>query len=351
MEKQTNLFFTTLCCLLFCSPAAMAAPYLEFTGVNCGDTNHHKIVNWNGRKAFAFSSDAYDFSIECNGSTRRIIDLFLSTANADRYQKRGGTLYKHTRDERKQVMVRDEQCHTVYEDDYCARTPDQLFQICRGDQLCEIEHSAYRCQRPRQRCRRAEYETRYEPVWEPFPVGHAPLPNGARIIEVAERQTATVPVTQPRPPSSGDGFRAGLLLLLICVGGFAFYWFNRKPKPAPSWQYSAGGGPRFEDVFEDVGDGFEDRSSARQDEPRFEEPEDEELEPAPDPDDIPRSRAEALALLNIDENTAPDVAKEIYRAMVKAWHESKITNEADRERYEKKMKQLNVAKDYIFGKR
>ena len=71
----------------------------------------------------------------------------------------------------------------------------------------------------------------------------------------------------------------------------------------------------------------------------------------PSSDEVPQSRAQAYALLNIDEDTQPEVANRIYRAMAQAWHVDLATDEADRERREKKMKQLNAAKEYIMGKR
>jgi len=71
----------------------------------------------------------------------------------------------------------------------------------------------------------------------------------------------------------------------------------------------------------------------------------------PSADDLPTSRQEACMLLNISEDTPLEVANKFYRTMAEAWHEDRATDEEDRQSREKKMKQLNAAKEYIEGKR
>ncbi|MCH8239997.1 MAG: hypothetical protein IIB62_08100 [Proteobacteria bacterium] len=351
MKKPVRVLVCSFCCLMFGVTTLMAAPYLEMStsceGRQSNSTNRIKIIGWNGQSRQAYSERVYDFRVECNGSSQHIMDLFLSAASSDRYKKKGGTLYKHTRDQSKSVKVRDRECRTVYEDDWCARTPDELYKICRGNGLCEIEFSAYRCKRPRERCRSAKYETRYVPVWEPFPTGYAPLPSGARIVEVSEQrpQVATVPqpkaATTPQLPTktpSNGGPGVGTLLLIIAAGA-AVFLFVRRQRPAVSGeQHSPGGGNQHRDESSY----FEDQTQA---------PQSDEAEKEMPSDELPQSRAQAYALLNIDEETTPEVANRIYRAMAQAWHVDLATDEADRELREKKMKQLNAAKEYILGKR
>lgn len=350
MKKPAGILVCSFCCLMFGVTALMAAPFLEISasceGRQSNSTQRFKIIGWNGQSRRVFSERVYDFRLDCNGSSRHIMDLFLSAASSDRYQKKGGTLYKHTRDERKSVMVRDEECKTEYVDDYCARTPAQLFEICKGDPLCEIEHSAYDCKRPRQRCRRAQYETRHVPVWEPFPTGYAPLPFGSRIVEVSEQRpqvgtaqqpkAATAPQLPTSPSNGGPGFGT---ILLIFAAGAALFLFVRRHRPAVSWgQHSPSGGNQHRDESSY----FEDQTQP---------PQGDEAEKEKPSDELPQSRAEAYALLNIGEETTPEVANRIYRAMAQAWHEDLATDETDRARREKKMKQLNAAKEYIMGKR
>jgi len=140
--------------------AALAnTPYLHYS-TSCGQAANvndlHKVLGWNGTKRRAFSTDVYDFSIECNGSRRPTIDLFLSSIDNKRYELRAGTLYKHTGDVNQYVRIPEAErgCRTVHDNDWCSRTPDELYKICRGDGLCEIEFSAYRCKKPRRQCDR-----------------------------------------------------------------------------------------------------------------------------------------------------------------------------------------------------
>ena len=99
------------------------------------------------------------------------------------------------------------------------------------------------------------------------------------------------------------------------------------------------------------GGGNQHRAESEYFEDQPEAPQSDKAEKEMPSDELPQSRAQAYALLNIDEETTPEVANKIYRAMAQAWHVDRATDEADRKRREKKMKQLNAAKEYILGKR
>ena len=212
--------------LLGFSGSSHAASYVLETSGSC---NGAAISGWDGNSRYAFSTRVYDFSVDCGGYRQHIMDVFLAGADPNRYRKNGGTLYKHTGDENKSVMVRDRQCTMVperVEVDPPASNPC-YYDIMHPD--CDPSRRYYET-RMVERCTRAQYENRYVPRWEPFPTGYSPLPQGARIVKAAA--TGAIGVA---PGSSGDDSNIGTIILgVIVLGLAAFLW-----KPVARFYYSA----------------------------------------------------------------------------------------------------------------
>jgi hypothetical protein len=214
--------------LLSLGGVSHAASYsLEMSQPCNGDTGgRYPITGWNGDSRRAFSTRVYDFNVDCGGYRQHIMDVFLSTVDPNRYQRRGGTLYKHTGDERKSVMVRDRNCQLVPETvevDPPSSNPC-YYDIMHPD--CDPSRKYYETRMVR-RCSRAQYETRYVAKWEPFPTGYSPLPQGARIVKAAGVGTTG-------STASDDSNIGTIILAVILLGITAFVW-----KPVARFYYSA----------------------------------------------------------------------------------------------------------------
>ena len=232
--------------------------------------------------------------------------------------------------------------------------------------MCKIEHSAYRCKKSLRECERPRNEYRYVPKWEPFPFGYAPLPKGARIVNVRSRKVAQATST-PKPPAFSDVGPTGsigspdtgpgigtFLFFALLLGGGAYFYFNGLGAPPPHG-YKAFAESRLGGRFNFGGSQREEERSHDYSHSRTDHQEKNEYtqKSAFDPasGDLPTSREEAYTLLNIDADTPIEVANKIYWAMAKAWHVDGATGEEDRKRREIKMKQLNAAKEFLTGKR
>ena len=196
-----------VCGLSVLAPARAQSYALEMNqdcfGRQTREAIKYPISNWDGESRRAHSETIYEFTVLCGGTPTALPRVFSQTAGSSRYRLRGATLYMHVRDERRQMPLSDAErgCRMETRVEGCARTPDELYQICRGNGLCEIEHSAYRCTRQEKVCSRPRTELRYVPVWEPFPVGYAPLPGGARIVELETPRPQVRPTQAPAPSS------------------------------------------------------------------------------------------------------------------------------------------------------
>lgn len=203
------------------------------------EVRQYPITGWNGQRQRALGEQTYEFRVDCGGITKTSIDLFLASVDRARYEMRGATLYAHTRDERRFVRIPESErgCEMVPIRETCVRTQDELRLMCGDNMICRIENSAYDCIKQERRCARADGEYQYVPLWEPFPVGHAPLPDGARIVQLAVSQTQTpvspsgTPVTRTQatltevnPPGLWSRFfsfpLAPAFLFALCAGFF-----------------------------------------------------------------------------------------------------------------------------------
>ena len=72
---------------------------------------------------------------------------------------------------------------------------------------------------------------------------------------------------------------------------------------------------------------------------------------APDEAELPRSVSEAYHVLGINADVAPQVTKKLVDALRMSWHPDFARDEADRQRREDRMKQINAAWDMIKDKR
>ena len=463
MGSAVKLLISTICCLIIGVASLAAAPYLEMSGSCDGgysnSTNRFKIIGWNGRNKQALSERVYDFSVECNGASKHIMELFLASASSGRYRKEGFTLFKQEGTRRKSVKVRDSGCKLVPERKRTYPSDAEARAACRGvptPMACELEYQGQDRWITVQveRCWRAQYESRDVPVWKPFPSGYAPLPPGVRMVQVSERQSTSTSAQAKRsrsqsPTSSEDGSGFGAFMvfgLLAGVGAAIFLKVSNAPlsnrisavRQSIARQYQGFGSDIPAEDFRRPADGLvrkqledelaehnstlsalkesrelhqkasalvidleqlcgklnykkmdgqiesakevlkskvllsllkgkdwhgfrdnvvsltealhghiahiqslntEDRHSGKQGSKR------------PSDDELPTSRQEAYRLLNISEDTPREVANKTYRALAKKWHFDKATDEVDWQRRDKKMKQLNAAKEYILGKR
>lgn len=66
---------------------------------------------------------------------------------------------------------------------------------------------------------------------------------------------------------------------------------------------------------------------------------------------MPASREEAFALLGVNDSISEGTLKKLVDALRLSWHPDHARDEADRERREERIKQINVAWDLITGKR
>ena len=73
------------------------------------------------------------------------------------------------------------------------------------------------------------------------------------------------------------------------------------------------------------------------------------LVPAEPPE--PRDKAEAYALLGVDPHVDERILKKLVEALRQSWHPDLARDDADRQRRENRIKQINVAWDLIRGKR
>ena len=67
--------------------------------------------------------------------------------------------------------------------------------------------------------------------------------------------------------------------------------------------------------------------------------------------DLPTSIEDVYVLLNIDADTPLEEANKVYWAVAKVWQVDGATGEEDRKRRYIKTTQLNVAKEFLTGKR
>lgn len=257
MRIRIALLFSIASMILASNAGFAGTAFLEMTrgcdGVRLGETRRFPITDWDGRSKQGFSQTVYDFRIDCDGTRQSIMDVFLASIDDKRYEKRGNTLYKHTRDQSKRVLIPDSErgCRFVEDLESCTRTPDELYKICGGNERCSIKFLNYRCTKTNRECIRPRSEYRYVPYWEPFLTGYAPLPSGARLIEVAETppapparnvSVAPAPPAPPAPRTTGTtstteagGFGVGtFLFLVVVIGAGAFFW-----KPIARFYYSA----------------------------------------------------------------------------------------------------------------
>ena len=343
--------------------ALAATSYLEMTylcdGSRADGTKRFKIIDWSGRTKRAHSQKVYDFKIDCNGSIQHVMDVFSAVANSDRYKVDGGALFQRDGNRRKSVKVRDAGCERVPKRERTFPSDAEARAACRGQpnpMTCELEYQGRDVWVTRmvERCWKTRYETRYVPSWKPFPRGFSPLPRGARIIQISDSDVVktnggnqVTTTGSSKRKDSGIGLGSVFFVLLI-VGAGAFFYFRSKQSNA-SYEYasaseSTGHYQKAEEPEEPV---YEERSYSdkRSSENRSETTGQSES------DEIPTTRKEACAILNISEDTSIEVAKKIHRAMTQAWFHDHANSAKDRERREKKMKQLNVALDLFTGKR
>lgn len=233
MIYTKHILITSLLTVISITQNANAADHNYYLNMpfSCnGEYNNtahkYEIAGWNGRALKEHSKEVYDFSISCNGKYKSIIDVFLSTTTDNRFKRVGSTLYVHKRDESKSVKVSEGGCETYYVDDYCSRTPKELYGICHGDPACEIEFSAYRCKQPKQRCWQPKYENRYFPVWEPFTPGYSPLPTGASItksVVTAPKTSALSPISTDLNSSKNNDIQPSIIFLgILALAALAF---------------------------------------------------------------------------------------------------------------------------------
>jgi len=231
MRMVLRYVICVLTAVLISRNPARAASYRYESPSYC---NGAAVLDWNGKSRYAFSTRVYDFSVHCGGKRWHIMDLFLASADPDRYQKRGATLYKHTGDQRETVKLRDRECTLVPETIEVSPPADNP---CYSDILhpdCDPDKRYY-ATRMVKRCTRAQYSTRYVPRWEPFPTGYSPLPPGARIVKAAA--TTVVPARNSTDNSSDSnaGTIVGWSILgIVLVGGVAYAW-----KPVARFYYTA----------------------------------------------------------------------------------------------------------------
>ncbi len=236
MKWPVKLLISSVIYFSFSAISLVAAPYLEMKascqGWQTGKANRYKIIGWNGHRRRAFSQNIYNFRIDCNGSIWRIADVFMASVNSGRHKMEGGVVYKIQGTRRQSVKVRDRQCKTYFEDGWCTRASGDLYNICRGNVLCEILFSTYRCRRVWEDCRPARYEMRTIPVWAPFPIGYAPLPYGANIVDISENQLTAFSSQKSRtairnPSGSGFGIGQFLLFSLFASAGTTMLLWSR----------------------------------------------------------------------------------------------------------------------------
>ena len=145
MRIRITLLFVFASLILASNAVFASSAYLEMTrgcdGVRLGETKRFPVTDWDGRSNRKFSQTVYDFSMDCDGRRKRIVDVLLASNDDKRYEKRGNNLYKHTRDQSKLMPIPESErgCRMVEETEWRMRTPDELYKICRGDQLCEID--------------------------------------------------------------------------------------------------------------------------------------------------------------------------------------------------------------------
>lgn len=359
---------------------AKAAALLETkrscTGALLSTPQRLEVVGWDGDSRRALGETVYDYRVRCNDGERDGIDLFLTAERSDRFKREGNVLMHLQRTERQSVKIKDAGCRQVPKQVQVPPPDDEIRATCRNQRMpmaCEIDMLAQRrwVTRMVEECWRAEYGTREIPIWETFPEDHAPLPRGARLVTVAATSpavTETGGTTSP-PTPSGGGSPLGVVLVVALLAGGSFYYVRRRNKEklreevASARSQMGGEQADFGASFRSEGDraygfhsssareeqqhsnGFE-RDSAR--ESAYETAAESETR---SPDDPPETLAEACALFNVTKDAPPEVINQIYRNMAKVWDVNLGSSEGDRKRREAKLKQLNVAKDFLLGKR
>jgi len=346
------------------------------------------IIAWDGDSREAHGRRVYDFRVRCrDGTTRDIIALFLAAERSDRWKRDGDVLAYRVRSERKRVMTREAGCKLVPKQVRTAPPLWEAQEACRGKAMpmaCQLEYMAQDRWETRQveKCWSARYETREVPVWQRFPVGHAPLPRGARIVQEAqialsgEGRPAGREVAgwrQATPPRDGGPSSFWLIMVMALSAGGTFYYFRQRERQRLREEVAAAraqmgaGGAGFGADLGSAGFGGDQWSDGRGSRPGGgPEGDDEQAwsyaasgneghdragassSKTGTGDGLPETLEEACALLNVTPETPREEVNRIYTAMARVWHPDKATSDADRKRREAKMKQLNAARDLIL---
>ena len=114
MRNLSTIFLLGLGVLMHMSMPLTAAPYLEMSRSCDGERLDSKkrlaINDWNGKSKRIHSEKVFDFSVDCKGEEKHVLELFLGSLASNRiaskrYKEEDGTLYKHTRDEIKYLPI------------------------------------------------------------------------------------------------------------------------------------------------------------------------------------------------------------------------------------------------------